>query len=562
MHSRQNSRLVSSLALAFACALPVGCLVGPDSTEETVDEPLVEAQDALDSKLSPCGPAPACDPSIGPNDYRVSPSLVVSRITESIPGQTDDPILDKYFQLEDVVQQLLNQAGVSTFQTPDEWLARLWDTQNQTPGTFNESFQPHCSDNGQTINGFPIDCPRAEGQLASNVKTTDFFPIAVFNRFDLAPEDGSHCGEYRIVYAMENFTSGGVFGRNFIIFEAQLPNPNPSCGVEACRPVADFWASLSTLTSQSAIAKALAKFYYSGLSGFDPVIKLENYGLGGGGGGYGQSGGQIRTNQFVDKLWQLREFQLALECGKVKGDCRLISNPVTVKNNPFFDLFDAASTEPRAPSFQSSFTVNFGGSSQVSRLAVTHPNPITNLNLIAMDISDKFNAGQSTSQGPSEAYLPPFQNVLTSPFRGAIQTELTNIGSSLTPDEIVQRAEAQSCKGCHQISHEDPTSIGGGLAWPSSNGFTHVEENGFLSQALRCVFLPHRQAVGIGFLQNCGGNPAPIVPPDPDCKSFQGGGGGYGGPKKQPIDPLVVKQAADLGAPSPVKTLGGGSKVN
>ena len=42
--------------------------------------------------------------------------------------------------------------------------------------------------------------------------TTDFFPVALFNRFDLAPEDGAHCGEYRIVYAMHDGTSGGVSG--------------------------------------------------------------------------------------------------------------------------------------------------------------------------------------------------------------------------------------------------------------------------------------------------------------------------------------------------------------
>ena len=93
-------------------------------------------------------------------------------IESSIAGLTDDPILDTHFQLHDVVAQLLSQAGTAGSETPDEWLQRLWDTQNPSAGVFNEGFQPHCSDNGTTINGLPVDCPRPEGQLASNVAWT------------------------------------------------------------------------------------------------------------------------------------------------------------------------------------------------------------------------------------------------------------------------------------------------------------------------------------------------------------------------------------------------------
>ena len=46
-------------------------------------------------------------------------------------------------------------------------------------------------------------------------------PLAVFNRFDLAPADFAHCGEYRIVYGKAN---------------PNLPTPNRFLLIfEACR---------------------------------------------------------------------------------------------------------------------------------------------------------------------------------------------------------------------------------------------------------------------------------------------------------------------------------------
>jgi hypothetical protein len=45
--------------------------------------------------------------------------------------------------------------------------------------------------------------------------------VGLFNRFDLAPFDGSHCGEYRIVYAKHSGIANSL-ARNMIIFEAAL----------------------------------------------------------------------------------------------------------------------------------------------------------------------------------------------------------------------------------------------------------------------------------------------------------------------------------------------------
>src|SRR6185295_9531470 len=100
-----------------------------------------------------------------------------------------------------------------------------------------------CNDPNIDPNSYGLVCPRA-GELAlstinpfSATSTVKFEPVAVFNRFDLAPATGATCGEYRVVYAMSS-TSATIHGRAFLIFEAALPNPKPALGIDGCLPVA------------------------------------------------------------------------------------------------------------------------------------------------------------------------------------------------------------------------------------------------------------------------------------------------------------------------------------
>ena len=93
-----------------------------------------------------------------------------------------------------------------------------------------------------------------------------------------------------------------------------------------------------------------------------------------------------------------------------------------------------------------------------------------------------------------------------SPLRTALQSQLTTLGSALTPDDVVARAQALSCAGCHKLS--SGAALGGGLNWPASLGFTHVTERQtevvggetryVLSDALRLQFLPARKAIFSG----------------------------------------------------------------
>ena len=264
------------------------------------------------------------------------------------------------FSLSEVLNQLAAQSTVSGL-TGVLMFRQLWDTQNPAPGV---GPGPHCNDqlvaSQPSLNSFPYGCRPTEGAQANlaQVNLSRYSAIGLFNRFDLAPSDGADCGEHRIIFAR---TAGG--GRNFIIFEAVLPNPQPELGLEGCRPVANFWRDLSTNDDVASRAAALRGFYLDGLPGFLPVVHIDNYGNT----GLSRPTGQVRTNQFMQSPWMLREFKLQKSCGSFGCNARFI--PVTDKTNPFGGLFSPTSTHLRTAEFQGTFFP-----SQVASLAVNDIN--------------------------------------------------------------------------------------------------------------------------------------------------------------------------------------------
>lgn len=395
---------------------------------------------------------------------------------------TETAILSQ-FTLQEVMNTLVAQAAV-TGETGTQLFRQLWDTQNPSPGQPDLPTGAHCAA-GQQLNGFPYVCRTVEGNQASpssSVTVASYAAIGLFNRFDLAPVDGADCGEYRVVFAKKDFTGG----RNFIIFEAILPNPRPDLGLEGCRPVANFWRDLSTDNNVASRASKLKSFYFTGLPGFEPVVHYTHYGFN------GRSAGQVRVNMFIGGPWLLREFKLERNCPST--GCVLRFAPATVKTNPFGGLFNAASTHSLASEFQTSFFP-----SQVRNLATG------NVNTFNYEVPDRFNTGQSDSQSFGvDDYLAQFSG--NSALRARIQTELSAMGSSLTPEQVVARAQALSCGGCHQRS--DNANLGG-FSFPSSAGFIHnseFTESGpegtrfQLSSALTGTFLPHRRTVLESFL--------------------------------------------------------------
>jgi len=307
-------------------------------------------------------------------------------------------------------------------------------------------------------------------------------PVALANRFDLAPRSGANCGEYRIVFAL----SGGN-GRAFIIFEGRLPNPTPAAGISGCAPVADFWAQLSTDPSATSRAAKLDNFYFTGLTGFEPVVAASHYGLANSIGTAARNPGQIRTNMFVQfQQWQLREFQLSKPCA-ASASCTLSVEHVTVKENPANELFTG--THVNAPAFQSAFLTQIPALSQGT--AAT----------IGMANANNFNEFESVSQGSTDVL---YANFTQASFQSQIAAKITN--PNLTVQNILDRATTQTCAGCHQLSSGTHAQLGGGVVWPASLGFVQINEQSQLSQALTTAFLPHRSDVLTAFLRaQCAG---------------------------------------------------------
>jgi hypothetical protein len=103
-------------------------------------------------------------------------------------------------------------------------------------------------------------------KLLNSADADGMRPVALFNRFDLMPENRDYCGEHRIVYAKGDPVE--QLNRFFLIFEAALLNPVQDADVTkrvaACRSIARFWDSLKDKSGADLIG-ALEKFYYEGL---------------------------------------------------------------------------------------------------------------------------------------------------------------------------------------------------------------------------------------------------------------------------------------------------------
>lgn len=393
-----------------------------------------------------------------------------------------EPSILAAFPMEEVMDQLaLLGPGGGAGQTGTEVFQQWWSSQRERQ-MGDPANHPFCDDNGSTINGFPIQCPRNESQLEA-FDATSHHPTAIVNRFDLAPTNGAHCGEYRLVYAKNSGVGGGS---NFIIFEGVLPNPDPACGLVGCRPVAEFWASLELVNDPAIRASLLHDFYYQGLPGFEPIVRPESYGFV----PAGTPSGQIRTNQFMSFDWNLREFILTESC--TGGTCEMLVQQTTVKGNPSPELWDGS--HPLSASYESDF---------VAQMALQQP-AVEDVNNLGMETLEIYNTGESDSQGnsgPTAAVYNP---------TGSMATAIGNAipgASFLTVADVAERAQTMTCGGCHQTSSAanlgTQFSAGIDLLWPPQiPAFVHIDANSLLSTALTEPggFLDRRKQVLEDFL--------------------------------------------------------------
>lgn len=398
------------------------------------------------------------------------------------------------FSFQRTIAAIRNSSGGSA--TTDAALA-----QSITTGLTATSFP-------NPVSGLPMPAnPRTdEANLTGAGLLAQMQPIALFNRFDAAPADGSNCGEYRIVYGRY---PASTLDRFLLIFEARLPNPTPALGIDGCLPVAQFWHELSDpgLTDLQR-AQQLENFYYNGLPGFSPVVSHANYGM---------PLGQVRSNMFMEFEWQLREWRTTLN-----GSGQAEFAPDTVKDNPLTELYDETSTNPNPGLFtteQAAFLSDFTGN-RMNRLMDFELNgsgitACPEVNAVGAGFLNRFNEFQSHSQPNSDD--PRLQ--ASASFKTSIDGVLSGnpAFAGLTDDHVLNRAGTVTCGGCHQFSVGD--AISPTANWPgvAPGGFAHVRELGAssptnappaisqLSPALNNCFLPARQQILETFVCDAGG---------------------------------------------------------
>jgi hypothetical protein len=356
---------------------------------------------------------------------------------------------------------------------------RWWDTALRIPGknstratnVFCDSeTSPETGSGLSIINGFPYLCPRAEGKQSGLDPFVNeacppcrnpngYTAIAFSNRFDLADKhSGRHCGEYRIVFAKNSGLTLLGDNRNLIIFEALVPNPDPRADpgekgpfakLAGCRPIVEFWLSLSNADMTTAArGKALHDFFLKGLpkDGIGPIVDTHHY-------AGGPDSGQIRTNQFMEGSWTLREF-------KTYGGSIV---PATVKSNPGNELFSSlASEDPRAGELEY-YLVSQAALDNIrgvqtdpagERSVFTFAFALTTKGLDHLNSSDSME--QLESQGDVvEAVKRCRDKYKDCPLEERINTELKNAGSPLNANNIMHRIRTQTCAGCHHYSNGD-----------------------------------------------------------------------------------------------------------
>jgi hypothetical protein len=426
------------------------------------------------------------------------PAATPLNLTRSF-AVTDLAILQG-FPFARVVDAIAERSGVAGA-TGAQLIRQMYDTQNAKPGMADPA-GPHCDDflvgGAPAFNGFPRRCPTPEARLAATAfGANDYFPVALINRFDMAPADGADCGQYRMIYVTYIGTPPAP-NRVHLIFEAVLPNPHREQGIAGCKAVAQFWADLSAVDSMSERRARLEHFFFDGIDGFKPVVHPDHYTL--------ASGGGIRTREnSAGPVRGPRMYQFRVEKQCPPGAaCTLRLVPDVLENFPYGPMLDATVDTAVARAFRANFI------EQVQTLA------INDINQYRMNVPREFLLGESDPIDDPVAFLyaTSFHNGQSSDagkaFRAQIDAELKRIGSTLTPENIVARAETQTCIGCHFVFGP----VGGGLDFPPPlSPFEQVQDLSVvdgeggpasrfqISPAMNDVFIPNRMRILRQFLE-------------------------------------------------------------
>ena len=369
--------------------------------------------------------------------------------------------------------------------------------------TFPGEPGPFCNSGGvfpQTINGFIVGCAGIASPLVGQL--AKWKPLAVSNRFDLAPTGGENCGEARVSFFMP---PGSVTApaRSFIIFESVLPNPQPELGLDGCRAVQSFWHGLATIADPAARGAKLAQAFLTGepsltAAGFKPFLTFENF---------GEHKGRVRTETFgvagVVPGWDFREF-------RINANGSAAELPVA---QSFSITAFASSDHPKAAQCRQEL---------LNALGTLTPAP-ANLNFLGLDIPPACFDGASGNFGnrPEElvtlgvqpefatalqaraAVLAPAANLTAVQVAARLSFGGTCIGCHFRPDQTAQRNLGEGLVlpvvtpvGTESIDDVDFTMVNNLRKEPCAANGPDATQNCFkLSPVLGGIFLPHRKTV-------------------------------------------------------------------
>lgn len=295
-------------------------------------------------------------------------------------------------------------------------------------------------------------------------------PTALVNRYDLAAPSFESCGEYRIVYSM----STGLKSHANIAIEATVSNPESRSLEDGCRRVAEAWWQLAM---ESGAPKRLVRLERILFDGDSRPRKL----------GRGRTPSSIRirvgeSSQGDQPIF--RQYLLDTRCEVPRRRCKSVLSNVPLDNLAATRLFDAAlATDEASIKFRQSFL------HQVSGLAVP------DVNALAFTVPPEYAVVGDGPGAPFNYMLPFMRSRHTTEgrkFRQDIQRSLELIGSSLSPEDVISRAEFLNCYGCHLKGGP----LGGGIQLPkaSSTGehIRGVDRHVQLSTALTSLFIPYR----------------------------------------------------------------------
>ena len=445
-----NTNFARILLLSTALIVSINTIAGGRSSERNLMD------DYLQDKTSENPDASAIP--LQRSAFINNNALVFNRGATGV----DNDDFDKKFSLAKTLTNIRNSSNATT----DSSNAQLL---NSLLKTFNVDLK---------TNGFvKMDLQKRTQEATLSGLLDNMSPTAIFNRFDLSASNGQHCGEYRVIYHKNN---GNRF---FLSFEAKYPNPEPSKGKKGCAAVADFWREIGNMSKTDALLQ-LEKFFYQGLEHngvqLPAAINFTHYTHG---------TGQVRSNTFVDRPWQLREFKTDINA---KGEAVFVAD--SVKSNPLAELFAKEGNQDSnsLKALRIYFARDFGG--YVDNLLApekraTSPSSNDIINGFNLGADNHYNEFQSDSNVNDNTAYDTAPNL-----KAIISKKLAALDlSGYSAKMIMNRAEAMSCGGCHRNSND--TEIAPNVNWPKSQSFVHVDEQGTLSSALTEQFLPARAAL-------------------------------------------------------------------